>query len=66
MVLQHTLLIIKHGTFKSSLYHVVTKRKGKVCGSCDGCTKEDCAECKVCLDKPRFEGHGGKIQWCVK
>ena len=52
--------------FYEQVYHVGVTRKGKGCGSCDGCTRKDCGECKFCLDKPTFGGPGRLKQRCIK
>jgi len=36
------------------------------CGKCDGCEREDCGECKNCVDKPKFGGAGQRKQGCIK
>lgn len=41
----------------------ITKR-GRACGVCEGCKKEDCRTCTFCLDKPKFGGPGRKKQRC--
>ena len=54
------------GAFTIVFTCIGTKGKGKGCGSCEGCTREDCGECKFCQDKPKFGGPGRKKQRCVK
>lgn len=41
-------------------------KRGRSCGKCDGCLREDCAKCQFCLDKPKFGGPGKKKQRCEK
>jgi len=36
------------------------------CGKCEGCERDDCGECKNCLDKPKFGGIGQRKQGCIK
>lgn len=36
------------------------------CGKCDACVREDCGECKNCVDKPKFGGVGQRKQGCIK
>lgn len=36
------------------------------CGTCTGCVRGDCGECKNCLDKPKFGGRGIKKQACLR
>ena len=41
------------------------KKHRSSCGDCLGCTRdEDCGECDLCLDKPKFGGPGTKKQRC--
>ena len=41
------------------------KRRGRGCGQCTGCLREDCGGCCYCLDKPKFGGPGKKKQRCA-
>jgi len=36
------------------------------CGTCRGCTANDCGACKNCRDKPRFGGPGIKKKACLR
>ena len=35
------------------------------CGTCDGCKRDDCGECRNCVDKPKFGGSGQRKSGCV-
>ena len=39
--------------------------RGKMCGACDACVREDCGACRHCLDKPKFGGPGKLRQKCI-
>lgn len=41
------------------------KRRGRGCGQCEGCLREDCGTCTFCRDKPKFGGPGTKKQKCA-
>lgn len=41
------------------------KRRGRGCGKCEGCLREDCGTCTFCKDKPKFGGPGTKKQKCA-
>jgi hypothetical protein len=41
------------------------RRRGRGCGSCIGCIREDCGKCSYCLDKPKYGGPGRKKQRCA-
>lgn len=41
-------------------------KRGRCCGQCDSCKKEDCGKCQYCRDKPKFGGPGKKKQRCEK
>jgi hypothetical protein len=41
------------------------KRRGRGCGGCPGCTREDCGKCNYCKDKTKFGGPGRKKQRCA-
>ena len=41
------------------------RRRGRGCGSCVGCVREDCGKCLYCLDKPKYGGPGRKKQRCA-
>jgi len=52
--------------FKSKPIKVNESRKRKArCGICEGCTREDCGECKFCKDKLKFGGPQKMKQACV-
>ena len=46
--------------------HANKKIRTARCGSCTGCVRGDCGECKNCLDKPKFGGRGIKKQACLQ
>ena len=35
------------------------------CGSCSVCTRDDCGQCRYCLDIIKFEGAGKKRHTCI-
>ena len=41
------------------------RRRGRGCGNCAGCLRDDCGKCCYCLDKPKFGGPGRKKQRCA-
>ena len=41
------------------------RRRARGCGSCPGCLREDCGECRNCKDKVKFGGPGTKKQRCM-
>ena len=41
------------------------KRRGRGCGGCVGCMREDCGKCNYCKDKTKFGGPGRKKQRCL-
>lgn len=41
------------------------RRRGRGCGTCFGCAREDCGKCSYCLDKPKYGGPGRKKQRCA-
>ena len=41
------------------------RRRGRGCGQCEGCLREDCGTCTFCRDKPKFGGPGTKKQKCA-
>ena len=41
-----------------------TKQKGRPCGQCEACSREDCGECKQCKDKKKFGGPNKMRQRC--
>ena len=41
------------------------KRRGRGCGGCPGCVREDCGKCNYCKDKTKFGGPGRKKQRCA-
>ena len=40
------------------------RRRGRGCGGCPGCTRDDCGKCNYCKDKTKFGGPGRKKQRC--
>lgn len=40
------------------------RKRGRGCGSCPGCLRDDCGKCQYCVDKPKFGGPGRKKQRC--
>ena len=36
------------------------------CGMCSGCQKDDCGECKMCINMIKFGGNGKMKQKCLK
>ena len=42
------------------------KKKNNRCGSCEGCSRSDCDECKACLDKTRNGGRNTVRQKCYR
>ena len=42
------------------------KKKNNRCGSCEGCLRSDCDECKACLDKTRNGGRNTVRQKCYR
>ena len=41
------------------------KRRGRGCGGCMGCMRDDCGKCNYCKDKTKFGGPGKKKQRCL-
>ena len=41
------------------------KRRGRGCGTCPSCLRDDCGICRYCKDKPKFGGPGKKKQRCA-
>lgn len=41
------------------------KRRGRGCGGCPGCLRDDCGKCNYCKDKTKFGGPGRKKQRCA-
>ena len=41
------------------------RRRGRGCGTCIGCIRDDCGKCSYCLDKPKYGGPGRKKQRCA-
>ena len=41
------------------------KRRGRGCGGCPGCLRDDCGKCNYCKDKTKFGGPGRKKQRCI-
>ena len=41
------------------------RRRAQGCGSCPGCLREDCGQCRNCKDKVKFGGPGTKKQKCM-
>ena len=42
-----------------------SRKRGRGCGNCPGCLRDDCGKCNYCLDKPKFGGPGRKKQKCA-
>lgn len=40
-------------------------KRGKGCGECEPCNREDCGKCVHCLDKVKFGGPGKRKQKCT-
>lgn len=40
------------------------RKRGRGCGNCPGCLRDDCGTCAYCKDKPKFGGPGKKKQRC--
>lgn len=40
------------------------RKRGRGCGNCPGCLRDDCGTCAYCKDKPKFGGPGRKKQRC--
>jgi len=49
----------------SKKIYKIGKRKQR-CGTCDACSKDDCAECVNCKDMVKFGGTGKKKKCCVQ
>jgi hypothetical protein len=47
-------------------FKIGPKTRGRACGKCSGCKKDDCGECANCLDKPERGGPGRRKQRCKK
>ena len=47
------------------MFKFTVRGKRRRCGACDGCTAEDCGECRFCIDKPKFGGKGVLKQACI-
>lgn len=61
------VIIAIHPSY-SNLYKnnlLAGKKRGR-CGTCTGCTADDCQVCSMCLDKPKYGGPGKKKHCCVK
>lgn len=41
------------------------RSRTKRCNECDGCTREDCGNCEMCKDRPKFGGQNKKKQACL-
>ena len=41
------------------------KKRGRGCGACPGCLRDDCGTCNYCKDKTKFGGPGRKKQRCA-
>ena len=41
-----------------------SRKRGRGCGNCPGCLRDDCGTCAYCKDKPKFGGPGKKKQRC--
>ena len=42
-----------------------SRKRGRGCGDCPGCLRDDCGKCTYCKDKPKFGGPGRKKQRCA-
>ena len=42
------------------------KGRGRGCGVCPGCLRDDCGMCRYCMDKPKYGGPGTKRQRCAE
>lgn len=54
--------------FKDGRPRMRTKKRmtsRNFCGTCENCMVDDCGECVMCLDKPRFGGKARKKQNCT-
>lgn len=54
-----------NGEEKNILKAPARRRRAHGCGSCPGCLREDCGECRNCKDKVKFGGPGTKKQRCM-
>ena len=43
----------------------LSRKRGRGCGDCPGCLRDDCGKCTYCKDKPKFGGPGRKKQRCA-
>ena len=50
---------------KYSTKVAIGERKRGRCGSCSACTRDDCGQCRYCLDMVKFGGPGKKRQACI-
>ena len=50
---------------KYSTNITIGERKRGHCGSCLACTRDDCGQCRYCLDMIKFGGPGKKRQACM-
>ena len=41
------------------------RSRSRRCNECDGCTREDCGNCEMCKDRPKFGGENKKKQACL-
>ena len=46
--------------------YILGTRKYTWCGTCTGCTREDCGSCLFCRDKKKFGGPGKKKKACTQ
>ena len=53
------------GEGKTKVGTVRKRRRAQGCGSCPGCVREDCGQCRNCKDKVKFGGPGTKKQRCM-
>lgn len=53
------------GDSSSATPNSASRKRGRGCGKCPGCTRDDCGKCNYCLDKPKFGGPGRKKQKCA-
>ena len=45
---------------------VIGKKRKNQCGTCLGCSVEDCTTCHFCKDMKKYGGPGGLKQACIK
>ena len=59
---------IMNMTHNKVLMHLDTYSgvKRKHCRCCPACLRNDCGQCRYCLDKPKFGGRGTLKQCCIE